>query len=208
MDDKAKAIAMDYVNRVTQTNPPPPKFAFTMPEDIRTVEYVLLGLYGAEVSSRDMDFTMDDATVSKVEKVVKWMYSSRKRGLILCGTLGNGKTTMLLAMKKLFGLNAVYYEAQTLYDHFRQHQTFPEISSKAVVLIDDLGVEPPGYNDFGEMRYPLAEFLMTRYKKNLPTVIATNCTFAQIGEIYGDRLQDRMREMYAVITYKEPSYRR
>ena len=49
---------------------------------------------------------------------------------------------------------------------------------------------------------------MIRYKYNLPTVIATNCTFEQLGERYGDRLQDRMKEMYAMISYKEPSYRK
>ena len=73
---------------------------------------------------------------------------------------------------------------------------------------DDLGVEPATYNDFGEIRYPLAEFLMKRYKNNLPTIIATNLTFEDIGKVYGDRLQDRMREMFAMITYKEQSYRR
>ena len=115
---------------------------------------------------------------------------------------------MLRSLKKLFGFNAVYYEAQSIYNHFKQSQTFPDISQNAVLLIDDLGVEPPTYNDYGEIRYPLAEFLMIRYKHNLPTVIATNCTFEQLGERYGDRLQDRMKEMYAMISYKEPSYRK
>ena len=49
---------------------------------------------------------------------------------------------------------------------------------------------------------------MKRYKNNLPTIIATNLTFEDIGKVYGDRLQDRMREMFAMITYKEQSYRR
>ena len=74
--------------------------------------------------------------------------------------------------------------------------------------MDDLGVEPATYNDFGVIRYPLAELLTQRYKNNSMTLIATNYTFEQLGETYGDRLQDRMREMYAMITYREPSYRK
>ena len=208
MDEKAKEKALKYMANLVEKTPPPTKFAISLPESREMTEGMLLGMYGAQVKYRDMDFILDDATVSKVEKVVRWMYDSRKRGLLLCGTLGNGKTTMLRSLKKLFGFNAVYYEAQSIYNHFKQSQTFPDISQNAVLLIDDLGVEPPTYNDFGEIRYPLAEFLMIRYKHNLPTVIATNCTFEQLGERYGDRLQDRMKEMYAMISYKEPSYRK
>ena len=124
----------------------------------------------------------------------------------------HNNTINLLNFKRIrrsgiYNFNISYFEAQGIYNHFKQTQEFPYIGQKDILLIDDLGVEPQSYNDFGEIRYPLAELLMLRYKQNRPTIIATNCTFEQIGEIYGDRLQDRMKEMYAVITYKEPSYR-
>lgn len=208
MDDKTKELAMRYMAKVSEKIPRSEKIPVKLPESQEQLAGLLLGSYGAVVSSRDMELQMDDSTVAKVEKVVKWMYESRKRGLLLCGTLGNGKTTMLRAIKNLLGSKAVYLESQAIYDYFRQNQSFPEISADAVLLIDDLGVEPPTYNDFGEIRYPLTELLMRRYKGNLTTVIATNKTFEQIGETYGDRLQDRMREMFAIIKYVEPSYRR
>lgn len=199
---------MRYMKSVSEKIPRTEKFPVPLPESQERMAGMLLGAYGAVVMSRDMDLQMDDATVSKVEKVVKWMYESRRRGLLLCGTLGNGKTTMLRAIRNLIGTKVVYLEAQAVYDHFRKNQCFPDIPGDAVLLIDDLGVEPPTYNDFGEIRYPLTELLMRRYKGNLTTVIATNKTFEQIGETYGDRLQDRMREMFAVIKYVEPSYRK
>jgi len=208
MDDKTKELAMRYMAKVSEKIPRSEKIPVKLPESQEQLAGLLLGSYGAVVSSRDMELQMDDSTVAKVEKVVKWMYESRKRGLLLCGTLGNGKTTMLRAIKNLLGSKSVYLESQAIYDYFRQNQSFPEISADAVLLIDDLGVEPPTYNDFGEIRYPLTELLMRRYKGNLTTVIATNKTFEQIGETYGDRLQDRMREMFAIIKYVEPSYRK
>ena len=208
MDDRTKELAMKYMKNASERIPRSEKFPIKLPESHEQMAALLLGSYGAVVQSRDMELLLDDTTVSKVEKVVKWMYESRKRGLLLCGTLGNGKTTMLRALKNLLGSKVSYFEAQSIYDYFRQNQCLPDISQDCVLMIDDLGVEPPTYNDFGEVRYPLTELLMKRYKNNLTTVIATNKTFDQIGETYGDRLQDRMREMFAMITYLEPSYRK
>ena len=206
MDDKTKELALKYMSRmkemVTVHDKLPVKF---VSDDDAMAK--LLGWYGTMVEGRGVKFLMDDSTLSKVERVTKWMMESPKRGLLLCGTLGNGKTTMLRALARMFGSHAVYFEAQSLYDYFKKNQSLPAISINDVLLIDDLGVEPSSYNDFGEMRYPLAEMIMERYRTNSTTIIATNYTFEQIGEAYGDRVQDRMKEMFAMIKYVEPSYR-
>lgn len=207
MDEQSKSLAMQYMRTVSDRIGRTERFPVKL-GDRGQMAARLLGCYGAMVESRGADFIMDDNTVSKVESVVKWMYSSRKRGLLLCGTIGNGKTTMLRAISYLFGSHAMYMEAQSIYDHFRQSRSFPSFPSRGILLIDDLGVEPPSSNDFGEVRYPLAELLMARYRHNATTVIATNYTLDQIGQAYGDRVLDRMREMFAQLTYIEPSYRK
>lgn len=208
MDENTKELAKRYMQRAAAESPCSERFPVKLAESRETSMGLLLGCYGATVEARDRDMLMDDATLSKVERVTKWMYDSRKRGLLLCGTLGNGKTTLLLAIKRLFGLHAVYMEAQSVYEHYRQNGSIPSVRRDDVLLIDDLGVEPSSYNDFGAVRYPLAELLMQRYRQNATTIVATNFTFEQIGQVYGDRLQDRMREMYALIRYVEPSYRK
>lgn len=208
MDDKTRDLALKYMQKASENRPRPDRFPVTLPESQEQMVALLLGTYGSVVEDRNMDFSMDDATISKVEKVVRWMYESRKMGLLLCGTLGNGKTTMLRTINRLFGTHAVFIEAQAVYDYYRQNQSLPSVPSNYILLVDDLGVEPATYNDFGEIRYPLAELLIQRYNNNSMTLIATNYTFEQLGETYGDRLQDRMREMYAMITYREPSYRK
>ena len=208
MDDKTRELALKYMQKAAGNRPRPDRFPVKLPESKEQMVALLLGTYGSVVEDRDMDFSMDEATVSKVEKVVRWMYESRKMGLLLCGTLGNGKTTMLRTINRLFVKHAVFIEAQAVYDYYRQNQCLPSIPSNDILLVDDLGVEPATYNDFGEIRYPLADLLRQRYNNNSMTLIATNYTFEQLGETYGDRLQDRMREMYAMITYCEPSYRK
>lgn len=206
MDEQTKELARQYMEKVSGSIVRNEKFPFMLPDE-RTMTAKLLGWYGTMVRSRDVEFLMDDSTVSKVDKVVKWMYESRKRGLLLCGTLGNGKTTMLRAVKYLFGTRAVYVESQAVYEYFKQNRSIPSISPRDILLIDDMGVEPAASNDFGDVRYPLTELLLSRYKSNSTTVIATNLTFDEIGEVYGERIQDRMREMFSLIKYVEPSYR-
>ena len=206
MDEALKEKAAAYMARVQDRIQTLRRF----PVDFASEEDALvsiLGMYGAVVRSRGVNFSMDDSTVAKVEKVVRWIFSSEKRGLLLCGTLGNGKTTMLNVFKNLLGSRAVFYEAQALYDYYKANQSLPQIPMNVVLLIDDLGAEPSSYNDFGEKRYPLADILLARYRQNATTIIATNCNMAQLGELYGDRVHDRMREMFVMIKYVEPSYR-
>ena len=131
---------MRYMAKLTQETPPPSKFPNPLPYSREDASSLLLAMYGAEVAQRDIEFRLDDATVSKVERAVKWMYDSKKRGLLLCGTLGNGKTTMLRALKRFFDYNVSYFEAQWVYNHFKQTQQFPFIGQKDILLIDDLGV--------------------------------------------------------------------
>lgn len=206
MDENTKEIARQYLASMKESIVVPDKLPVRLGAPEQTAA-ALLGTYGAMVEGRGLPFHMDDATVSKVDRVVRWIHESPKRGLLLCGTLGNGKTTMLRALKSMLGTHAVYAEAQYIYDCFRSSQHLPEIPRNEVLLIDDLGVEPPTYNDFGEIRYPLTEMLLARYRMNATTVIATNYTFEQLAETYGDRVGDRMKEMFAMIKYVEPSYR-
>ena len=139
MDEKAKETALKYMANLVEKTPPPTKFAISFPESREVTEGMLLGMYGAQVKYRDMDFILDDATVSKVEKVVRWMYDSRKRGLLLCGTLGNGKTTMLRSLKKLFGFKK---KEKTVEEETASNEEEDNNSSSAVdkVLMAVIGV--------------------------------------------------------------------
>ena len=208
MDEKTKELARTLMADMSKNIVSKERLPVKLSESPELSKAILLGWYGTAVRERDVKFVIDSNTEDKIEKVVKWMYESKKRGLLLCGTLGNGKTTMLKALKNMLGYGAIYVEAQQVYEYFKKNQSLPTTAPYQVLLLDDLGVEPSSYNDFGEIRYPLTELLMNRYKMNLTTVIATNCTFEQLGETYGDRLQDRMKEMFAMIKYTEPSYRK
>lgn len=204
MDEKAIMKALELSRNLDGVSRRRDKFPVRLPGEL---DVILLARYGAAVNGRGVVFIPDDHTVGKVEKVAAWMKCSPRKGLLLFGTLGNGKTTMLRALKSYLGGYAVYCSAQDVYDYFRKNMCLPDISPGEVLLLDDLGGEAPTLNDFGTMRSPLAELLLSRYSSDSTTIITSNLSGSQIESIYGDRVGDRFREMFESIRYTHPSYR-
>lgn len=165
----------------------------------------LAALFELEVEKRG-NIVLDDYT-DKIEKVTRWLKNSPKRGLLLMGSVGNGKSTMLHTIKYLIGYKASLSDAIDIYDYFKQHGTM-RLWNEYLVIIDDLGAEPVRCTNYGEEHNPLAKLLLHRYDKQLTTIIATNLNLQDIQDRYGDRVLDRMYEMFDVIIYKRESYRR
>ena len=165
----------------------------------------LTALYQLEVESRGIRFIQDEFTSKSIERVTKWLHFSHQRGLLLYGTLGNGKTTMLRALARLFHGTSFILSATNLYN-FEKDNTLTR-SQRRLLLIDDLGTEPERCIVYGEERHPMTDIILERYHDNLTTVIATNLSLDDIKIRYGARVQDRLIEMYAGIYYDADSYR-
>jgi DNA replication protein DnaC len=72
------------------------------------------------------------------------------------------------------------------------------------VCFDDLGTETSPSKSYGEEKNVLAEILMNRYESGLPfnyTHITTNLSAHDVGIKYGNRVRDRFREMFNLITF-------
>jgi DNA replication protein DnaC len=67
------------------------------------------------------------------------------------------------------------------------------------LIINDAGAENL-LNDFGTHRNIISDILILRYrafqKRGLKTYLTSNMTWKAINEHYGDRLEDRFREMF------------
>ena len=166
----------------------------------------LYALYILAVQSRGGVCINDENTMSKIDKVTEWLHSSDRRGLFLCGNIGNGKTTMIRAIGAMFRYKAVTVEAEEIYYNFRNTER-PYYYPDNLLLIDDLGAEPERCNVFGVDYHPLSDLLLNRYARNLTTVIATNLTYEEFKSRYGDRVYDRLLEMFIALEYDAPSYR-
>ena len=140
-------------------------------------------------------------------------YQRPRKGFILFGGVGCGKTT--LVKRAFFGLgvpfttaNRVIQEALEYVDSFQADR---RNLSQTDVILDDLGAEPQGVKKFGNP-IDLAEWLTWRYdvfkRFGSLTYITTNLANGQaIAELYGARIASRIQEMAEVIRYDFPDRR-
>ena len=170
--------------------------------------YRLMALYQLEVEHRHREFIDDESTRDKITRVARWLYCSQQRGLILMGGLGNGKSTMLRIIDRLFRHTCAFGDAQEVFDYYKKSHGGMRFWDEPLLLIDDLGVEPERCLDYGEVNYPITRLLLHRYNRQLTTIIATNLWIEDIQARYGDRVMDRMNECYSVILYGNESYRK
>lgn len=166
----------------------------------------LAAFYEIFVEQRGHMTQWDDTSEAKLNDVTNWLHDSPQRGLLLYGSLGNGKTTMLQSLAKLFLGKAILASAKRIYDQYKSEERIPFPRDK-ILLIDDLGTEPERCLIYGEEHHPLTNIFTERYDTNSTTIIATNLSVDDIRARYGDRVYDRMIEMYTGILYDTPSYR-
>ena len=138
---------------------------------------------------------------------------------MLCGIPGNGKTTLMNAISRVFRLfsfkNAfeedVYMRSVSAIDVANTAKTnyerYKKMCYEPMLAIDDFGEEPAEVLEYGNVLSPITELLSIRYKEQFLTVLTTNTAANKIRERYGARIADRFNEMMKVIIFTNPSYR-
>lgn len=145
-----------------------------------------------------------------------------KFGILLCGGVGNGKTSMMYALQNLirnleiplngnttFGTWGMRIEsAKFIYNQVKvDSQEYRQIQNANMLGIDDLGEEEPTLMNYGNRVTPVIDLISYRYCRMLFTMVTTNLTPAQIRSTYGDRIADRFNEMMLILPYRNPSFR-
>jgi DNA replication protein DnaC len=168
--------------------------------------------YRAEVEARHRDLIFDKQTEGVLNDVAEWLTDGNgKFGLMLCGNVGNGKTTMLNAIARairFMGDGLRIEDATTIAQVIKDPVEFGTIRAVKHLGIDDMGVEPLEVLDYGNVIYPMVELMNYRYARQLLTIVSTNLTPKQIREKYGDRIADRFNEMMHRVVFTNESYRR
>ena len=184
---------------------------------------VLRNAYMVEVTHRGRAFVYDDATRANIEALADALTAEKpKQGIMLAGNVGNGKTTLIQALKATIKIAKMqgWFEndAQTglritdARDIAKlvaiNPQEFDAIRRTALLAIDDMGKEPAEVLDYGNAYNPVIELMECRYNEQLFTIISTNLTPKQVREKYGNRIADRFNEMMNVIAFVHDTYRK
>jgi DNA replication protein DnaC len=132
-----------------------------------------------------------------------------KKGILLVGPVGCGKTTLMKLFLELAQEKMKYIvrptrdiTAEFIEDGFSVLSKYG-LTYKGFCF-DDLGVEQ-SIKHFGNECNVIAEILLTRYEylktHNRITHATTNLNANDLEKIYGNRVRSRLREMFNVITF-------
>jgi energy-coupling factor transporter ATP-binding protein EcfA2 len=148
---------------------------------------------------------------------------SLRKGILLVGPIGSGKTCLLKLISYFFPRETQYQIKPTREISFEfEKDGFSVINQYSkgsffrygntlipkVWCFDDLGLEQtPKY--YGNDCNVMAEILLARYdlfvSKRMMTHITTNLSASELESIYGNRIRSRMREMFNLVAFSKES---
>lgn len=196
---------------------------FKWPLTQQQAEDLLLAAYMAEVESRNRVYVDDSNTRNNISRIARHLVSPKKFGLMLAGTCGNGKTSLLKAIQSATNFLNLKYEVRSdkeekiaisiidvkdIIANCKDCQMMEVYKKTPYLGIDDMGKEPKEVLDYGNVCNPVIDLIEYRYDKQLTTFITTNLTPDEFKDKYGERITDRFREMIEKIVFNDGSYRK
>ncbi|WP_421498018.1 ATPase [Flavobacterium columnare] len=153
------------------------------------------------------------------QKEARRLNISLNRGILLCGKIGCGKTSLMHLIKpfmkpkndyKLKTCREVSFEfAKNGFEALQAYTLKAPLQNRlSGYCFDDLGAEQQ-IKHFGNDCNVMAEILISRYEdfvfNNSITHITTNLSASEIESFYGNRLRSRMREMFNLVCFDNSS---
>lgn len=184
---------------------------------------ILFTCYISIVQQRNRDFIRTPELEDCVWNLSRVLTTpSHRFGILLHGNCGNGKTTMLYALRRtLFHLLRI--SPQVFPKNINLFSGVDVISAKGVLegmvysnheymhqdilMIDDLGHEPTEVMHYGMIHTPIIDLLEKRYARQKVTILSSNLTLEQIAAKYRNRIADRLEEMMFDIEFAGGSFR-
>lgn len=210
---------------------------FRFPYTPRQMYDMLLAACCAEVASRRREFVPSKDYLRHVADVAKWLTGTEPTfGLFLCGNRGNGKTTLVKALKTLYNylhsdegissgdgryplygfeiitakelvLLAKAYNNRTR-DNSADVARYKRLRDVEALCVDDLGTEPSDSLNYGDFVNAAIDMISYRYDAQLCTMATSNLSATDISDYYDERFADRFREMMHIVNFgNEPSFR-
>lgn len=229
-DNSIAPSVAEWISRRTADHPIAQRSSMMQSESV--VRDLLEAEYRIAVARCYRTYRATEENEGIINQTARWLCQpSEKFFAVFCGTCGNGKTTMLSAVKALLSFKPMYkpdgkggfcqcrpprmVAAEEVVETRRAvlsntlpvHQWFDLLNTE-ILCIDDFGAEPAEIVVFGNYSHPMTELLMHRYATRRITLMTTNLTPTQIGPQYDSRLADRMQECAQTFIFGDGSFRR
>lgn len=133
-----------------------------------------------------------------------------KKGLLLSGPVGCGKTSLIKLLPNLVPHQRkfVVMTCRNIVFAFNHlgYKTIEDYGESGVFCFDDIGIEPIGRH-YGKDCNVIGEILLSRYELFLSTPLkthgTTNLNADELEERYGERVRSRMSELFNLIAYDQ-----
>lgn len=175
------------------------------------------------VERRGIDYIDDYYRDQRLQIAEFFSQSSVHQGLLLFGSWGTGKSSMLKAIARamtdfyaampsvfigldVYRFNALRMSAYDFKSPIIDERLFMEACDASLLLLDDVGLENGGPETQRFSRELIGEVLLKRYDGMKPTVLASIFDIESLSDIYGRHVAEIMKEVYAIVTM-ETSYR-
>lgn len=187
-----------------------------------------MACYTSQVEYRCQRCELTDFTLDKIWQLSLYITADvPKFGAVLCGQVGNGKTTLLYAFQQAVNFlndKGLFKddEGKTVKRSIRiinakdltqiaksDWKRYEDIRGLELLAIDEFGEEPRVVKDYGNDISPIIDLIEHRYNLQHFTLLTTNLLPKQFEEEYGPRIADRFREMLTRINFgNEKSFRK
>ena len=135
-----------------------------------------------------------------------------KKGILLSGPVGCGKTSMMKLLKYLIPYQRPYsvIPCRNIVFGFNHigYKIIEDYGDSQFYCFDDLGIEPKGRH-YGNECNVLGEVMLSRYeifqKFRIKTHATTNLNARELELLYGCRVRSRMRQMFNLIAFPKES---
>lgn len=188
---------------------------FRLPCTEEQARAFLTAAYRSEVAYRNRNYIDSEAVNNHINRLAQFLTDEGSQfGVLLCGTYGNGKTTLLYALSSVIHFlkmngyldmhtNLRIYDSRKIAKLYRDRdpEVFEDACREPLLAIEDMGKEPTETLDYGNIISPVIELLEQRYDAQLFTAITTNLTPKEIRAKYGNRIADRFNEMMCVLNF-------